>query len=102
MGFQAIATTSSGFAATLGRPDGRATPAEALAHSPQLAAGLDVPVAADTENGYADDPAGVAELVTLACATGLAGCSIEDFSGKPDERLYDLGLAKARIAAAAE
>jgi len=102
LGFQAIATTSSGFAATLGRNDGRVTRDEALAHATQLAAGVEVPVAADTENGFADDPSGVAEMVRLACASGLAGCSIEDFSGQPDERIYDLGLAKERIAAAAE
>jgi len=102
LGFQAIATTSSGFAATLGRQDGRATRDEVLAHAAALAAAVDIPVAGDTENGYADDPAGVAELVRLACATGLAGCSIEDFSGLPDERIYDLGLAKERIVAAAE
>jgi 2-methylisocitrate lyase-like PEP mutase family enzyme len=102
LGFEAVATTSSGFAATLGRLDGNVSRDEALAHAAQLAAGVDVPVAADTENGFADDPTGVAEMVQLACGTGLAGCSVEDFSGRPDERIYDLGLAKERIAAAAE
>jgi 2-methylisocitrate lyase-like PEP mutase family enzyme len=102
LGFQALATTSSGFAATLGRLDGSVSRDEAMDHCAQLAAAVDVPVAADTENGYADDPAGVAEMVSLACGTGLAGCSIEDFSGHPDEVIYDLGLARERIAAAAE
>lgn len=102
MGFAAIATTSSGFAATLGRLDGTVSRDEALTHCAQMARAVDIPVAADTENGYADDPAGVAEMVTLACATGLAGCSIEDFSGAPDGVLYDVGLATERIAAAAE
>lgn len=102
LGFEAIATTSSGFAATLGRLDNSVTRDEALAHSADLAAAVDAPVAGDTENGYADDPEGVAEFVTLACGTGLAGCSIEDFTGRRDDPLYDIGLATARVAAAAE
>ncbi|MCU1351819.1 MAG: hypothetical protein JWM05_1028 [Acidimicrobiales bacterium] len=102
LGFQAIATTSSGFAASLGRIDGDVTRDEALAHAAAIATAVDVPVAADTENGFADDPAGVAETVRLACATGLAGCSIEDYTGRRDEPIYDLGLATERIAAAAE
>ena len=102
MGFDAIATTSSGFAATLGQLDGTVTRDEALTHGAQMARAVDIPVAADTENGFADDPAGVAEMVTLACATGLAGCSIEDYSGGPDGALYDIGLATERVAAAAE
>jgi len=102
LGFEAIATTSSGFAATLGRLDGSVTRDEALAHGAQLAGAVDVPVAADTENGFADDPAGVAEMVTLACDTGLAGCSIEDFTGRRDDPVYEAGLATERVAAAAE
>src|SRR4051812_36500814 len=82
LGFEAIATTSSGFAATLGRLDGSVTRDEVLAHCTVLAAAVDIPVAADTENGFADDPAGVAETVTMASETGLAGCSIEDFTGR--------------------
>lgn len=101
MGFSAIATTSSGFAATLGRPDGSVTRDEALAHSAAIAAAVDVPVAADTENGFADDPDGVAETVRLLCDTGLAGCSIEDYTGRKDDPLYDRELAVERIAAAA-
>jgi 2-methylisocitrate lyase-like PEP mutase family enzyme len=102
LGFDAIATTSGGFAATLGRLDGSVTREEALAHGNQLAHAVDVPVAADTENGFADDPAGVAETIALACDTGLAGCSIEDFTGRADDAIYDIGLAAERIAAAAE
>ena len=98
LGFDAIATTSSGFAASLGRLDGGVTRQEALAHGAELAAAVAVPVAADTENGFADDPAGVAETVSLACGTGLAGCSIEDFGGA----IYDIALATERVAAAAE
>jgi 2-methylisocitrate lyase-like PEP mutase family enzyme len=102
LGFEAIATTSSGFAATLGRLDGSVSREEALAHGAAVAAAVDVPVAADTENGWADDPAGVAETVSLASATGLAGCSIEDFTGRPDAPIYELGLAVERVAAAVE
>ena len=72
LGFAAIATTSSGFAATLGRLDGGVTRDESLAHGAALAGAVSIPVAADTENGFADDPVGVAETVRLACATGLA------------------------------
>jgi len=102
LGFEAIATTSGGFAATLGRLDGSVSRAEALGHGEQLAQAVDVPVAADTENGFADDPAGVAEMVTVACGTGLAGCSIEDFTRRPDDPIYELGVATERITAAAE
>jgi 2-methylisocitrate lyase-like PEP mutase family enzyme len=101
-GFDAIATTSGGFAATLGRLDGSVTRDEALGHGEQLAHAVDIPVAADTENGFADDPAGVAETVTLACGTGLAGCSIEDFTRRTDDAIYDIGLAAERVRAAAE
>jgi 2-methylisocitrate lyase-like PEP mutase family enzyme len=99
LGYRAIATTSSGFAATLGRPDGHVTRDEVLAHCQAIAGVVDIPVAADTENAYADDPAGVAETVRLAAETGLAGCSVEDWSGT---EIYDAGLAVERIAAAAE
>lgn len=99
LGFEAIATTSGGFAATLGRIDGGVTRDETLAHAAQLAVAVGIPVAADTENCYADDPAGVAETVRLAADTGIAGCSVEDWSGTA---LYDIGLAAERVAAAVE
>jgi 2-methylisocitrate lyase-like PEP mutase family enzyme len=102
LGFEAIATTSSGFAATLGRLDGSVTRDESLAHCRELAEAVDIPVAADTEDGFAADPAGVAETVRLACATGLAGCSVEDATRGGDEPVYDIGLAAERVAAAAE
>jgi 2-methylisocitrate lyase-like PEP mutase family enzyme len=102
LGFQALATTSSGFAATLGRLDGSVTREEAIAHSATLAAAVGVPVSADLENGFADDPDGVAQTVRLAIDAGLAGCSIEDHTGRADDPIYDAGLAKERIAAAAE
>jgi 2-methylisocitrate lyase-like PEP mutase family enzyme len=102
LGFEAIATTSSGFAATLGRLDGSVTRDEALAHAAALVAATELPVSADLENCFADDPAGVAATVRLALETGLAGCSVEDFSGRPDAPIYELGLAAERVAAAAK
>jgi 2-methylisocitrate lyase-like PEP mutase family enzyme len=102
LGFEALATTSSGFAATLGRLDGSVTRDEALAHAAELVAAVDLPVSADLENGYAEDPAGVAETVALAIDAGLAGCSVEDFSGDRDAPIYELARAVERIEAAAE
>ncbi len=90
LGFQALATTSSGFAMTLGRLDGSVTRDEALAHAAAIVAATDLPVSADLENCFAGDPAGVARTVALAGEAGLAGCSIEDFSGD-DDSIYDLG-----------
>jgi 2-methylisocitrate lyase-like PEP mutase family enzyme len=102
LGFQALATTSSGFAATLGRADGRVTRDEALEHAAQIIQATDLPVTADLENGFADEPDGVAETVRLAAAAGLAGCSVEDFTGDSGDPIYDAGLAAARVEAAAE
>ncbi len=102
LGFEALATTSSGHAATLGRLDGAVTRDEALDHASALARGTDLPLSADLENGFADDPAGVAETTRLAVQAGLAGCSVEDYSGGEDARIYDLGLARERVAAAVE
>jgi 2-methylisocitrate lyase-like PEP mutase family enzyme len=102
LGFPALATTSSGFAATLGRLDGHVTLDEALEHSRALVEAVDVPVSADLEDGYVADPAGVAATVTAAVATGLAGCSIEDYAGRGEDVIYDRGLAIERVAAAAE
>jgi 2-methylisocitrate lyase-like PEP mutase family enzyme len=101
LGFAAIATTSSGFAATLGRRDGTVARDDVLAHCRAMAAAVDIPVAADTENAFADDPDGVAETVRLAATTGLAGCSVEDYARDTGE-IYDRGLAAERVAAAAE
>src|SRR5205085_8718751 len=101
-GFDALATTSSGHAATLGRLDGSVTRDEALGHAATIVAATDLPVSADLENGFADDPAGVAETVRLALETGLAGCSVEDYTGDDDAPIYGAGLAAERVAAAAE
>jgi 2-methylisocitrate lyase-like PEP mutase family enzyme len=102
LGFQALATTSAGFAATLGRKDMSVTRDEALAHAAAVVAAVDVPVSADLENGFADDPHGVAKTIKRAVAVGLAGCSVEDATGREDEPIYHAALAAERVAAAVE
>ncbi len=101
LGFQALATTSSGFAATLGRLDGGVTRDESLAHAAAIAAAVAVPVSADLEDCFATDPAKVAETVTLAAGTGLAGCSVEDYC-RADDVIHPADLAADRVRAAAE
>jgi 2-methylisocitrate lyase-like PEP mutase family enzyme len=101
LGFQALATTSSGFASTLGRLDGSVSRDEALAHAAVIVTATELPVSADLESCFADDPEGVARTVALAAETGLAGCSVEDYTGDDDEPVYELGLAAERVAAAA-
>lgn len=101
-GFGALATTSSGYAATLGRLDYSVTRDEALAHAANIVSATKLPVSADLENGYADRPEDVAETVRRAVDAGLAGCSIEDFSGDPEHPIYDLELSAERVAAAAQ
>jgi 2-methylisocitrate lyase-like PEP mutase family enzyme len=100
MGFKALATTSAGNAWTLGRADGHVSRDEVLEHLREVAAAVDVPLNADFGDGFADDPAGVAENVKLAAATGIAGLSIEDSTGNSDEPLYDFELAVERVRAA--
>jgi 2-methylisocitrate lyase-like PEP mutase family enzyme len=102
LGFEALATTSSGFAATLGRLDGAVTRDEALIHAAIIVAASDLPVSADLENAFADSPAGVAETIGLAIEVGLAGGSVEDFTGRDEEPIYDTAFAAERVAAAAE
>jgi len=99
MGFEALGTTSGGFAATLGRLDGEVTRDEAVAHAAAVVAAVEVPVSADFENGFADEPVFVAHTVEHAIGAGLAGCSIEDWSG---DAIYDIDLAAERMTAAAE
>jgi 2-methylisocitrate lyase-like PEP mutase family enzyme len=101
IGFQALASTSSGYAASLGRLDYGVTLEEALAHAAALVAASDVPVSADFEDGFAADAAGVAESVRRALEVGLAGCSVEDWNPR-EQRLYDVDVAAERVAAAAE
>jgi 2-methylisocitrate lyase-like PEP mutase family enzyme len=100
LGFKAIATTSAGFAFSRGLADGAVGCDLMLAHIREMVETTDLPVNADFENGYADDPDGVAENVRLCVETGVAGLSIEDNSGRGDEPLYKVEFAVARIRAA--
>ena len=102
LGFKALATTSAGAAMSVGKTDGGLTRGEALEHARSIVGSTDLPVSADLEQGFADAPGEVARTVALAMDTGLAGCSIEDYSGSADRGLYDIGLATERITAAAE
>lgn len=100
MGFEALATTSSGFAWSLGRTDYGVRREEALAHLREIAGAVDVPVNADFEGGFANDPGDVGTNVKLAAATGIAGLSIEDSTRDEAEPLYPFDLAVERIRAA--
>jgi 2-methylisocitrate lyase-like PEP mutase family enzyme len=101
LGFEAVATTSAGYAYTLGKPDGAMGRDTMLEHAATIVAATDLPVSADMENGYGDSPEEVAETVRLAAATGLAGCSIEDVPQGRDAGPYDISFAAERIRAAA-
>ncbi|MEU0316153.1 isocitrate lyase/phosphoenolpyruvate mutase family protein [Nocardioides sp. NPDC006273] len=101
LGFPALATTSSGYAATLGRLDGQVSRDEVIAHSAALAEAVQVPVSADLEAGFAATTAEVEETFRLAAATGLAGGSIEDYAGVEQDAFYSLEEAAERVAAAA-
>jgi 2-methylisocitrate lyase-like PEP mutase family enzyme len=100
LGFKALASTSAGFAFTRGLADGAVTRDMMLGHLREIADATDVPVNADFEGGYADDPDGVATSVRLAVDTGVAGLSIEDSHSDPKIPLYDFDLALARVRAA--
>jgi 2-methylisocitrate lyase-like PEP mutase family enzyme len=100
LGFKALATTSSGFAWSKGLADMAITRELALEHLHELASASDLPLNADFENGFANDAAGVGESVRLACATGIAGVSIEDSTGDKDHPLFAIDEACARLAAA--
>ena len=101
LGFHAVATTSAGFAFTKGLPDDpELIPREMmLEHFREIAAATSLPVNADFQNGFADDPEAIAESVRLCVATGVAGLSIEDNTGRKDQTLYDFDLAVERIKA---
>ncbi len=100
MGFKALATTSAGFAWTLGRPDNGITLEDSLGHFRTIAASVGVPVNADFEGAFAEDPDQVYAHVHLAVATGIAGVSVEDSTGDRADPLYDFDLAVARVRAA--
>lgn len=100
LGFKALASTSAGMAWAMGHSDNHVTRDQVLGHLSALVEAVDLPVNADYENGFADDPEGVAVSVELAADTGIAGLSIEDSTGDPASPLYDFDLAVERIAAA--
>ena len=101
LGFEALATTSAGYAFTLGVCDNEVGRDTMLQHAGQLVSATDLPVSADLENGFADEPEAVAETIRLAAAAGLVGASIEDATGRPDEPIYPRELAVERVRAAA-
>jgi 2-methylisocitrate lyase-like PEP mutase family enzyme len=100
LGFRALATTSSGFAWSLGRSDNAVTLDEALGHMTSIAASVDLPVNADFEGGFAIEPEGVAANVARAVTTGIAGISIEDSTGDTNDPLFEFALAVERVRAA--
>jgi 2-methylisocitrate lyase-like PEP mutase family enzyme len=102
MGFEALATTSSGFAFSLGKVDGATSRDELLAHLRALSAATDLPVSADLEKCFGDDPRTVAETIRLAAEAGVVGGSVEDFTGDERRPIYDVAQAVERVAAAVE
>jgi 2-methylisocitrate lyase-like PEP mutase family enzyme len=102
LGFQALATTSAGYAFSRARPDGGIGFEEMIAHCKEMVAATDLPVSADLEKGKGDSPDSAAETVFAAEVAGLAGCSLEDFSGDEAAPIYDFDHAVERVAAAVE
>ncbi|HUE16922.1 MAG TPA: isocitrate lyase/phosphoenolpyruvate mutase family protein, partial [Planctomycetaceae bacterium] len=102
LGFEALATTSAGFAFSAGQRDRTMRRDQVIGHVELLVAATDLPVSADLENGFGDDPQTVAQTIRLAAATGLVGGSIEDSSGRTDDPIYEHELAVERVRAAAE
>ncbi len=102
LGFQALATSSAASALAQGTKDGKLTRDEALAHARSIVGATELPVSADLEKGFGDEPEIVAETIRLAAEAGLVGCTIEDATGNPASPIYDEVLAVERIAAAAE
>ncbi len=102
LGFEALATTSAGFAFSIGRPDSAVGRDEMIAHVGALASASDLPVSADLENGYGDEPRAAAETIRLAAGAGAVGGSIEDATGRAEDPIYELQAAAERVRAAAE
>jgi 2-methylisocitrate lyase-like PEP mutase family enzyme len=102
LGFEALATTSAGHAFSIGRADNTIGRDDATAHVAAIASATDLPVSADLENGFGDDPETVAETITLAARAGAVGGSIEDATGRPERPLYELEHAVERVRAAAD
>lgn len=102
MGFMALATTSAGLAFSLGLAEGQASWQQVIAHCRNIVAATPLPVSADLEKGIGDSPDSAAQTIKIAVDAGLAGCSLEDYTGRPEAPVFDLSLAVERIAAAAE
>jgi 2-methylisocitrate lyase-like PEP mutase family enzyme len=102
LGFEALATTSAGYAFSLGQRDNSVGRDRMMEHVSAIVSATDLPVSADLENGFGDSPEAVAETFRLAAAAGLAGGSIEDATGRPNDPLYEHGLAAERVRAAVE
>jgi 2-methylisocitrate lyase-like PEP mutase family enzyme len=102
LGFEALATTSAGYAFSIGQRDNSVGREEMMAHVAAIVAATDLPVSADLENGFGDRPEAVAETFRLAVAAGLAGASVEDNNGRADDPLYERELAAERVRAAVE
>jgi 2-methylisocitrate lyase-like PEP mutase family enzyme len=102
LGFEALATTSAGYAFSLGQRDYELGRDDTLAHAASIVSATDLPVSADLENGFGDEPEMAAETIRLAAATGLAGGSIEDSTGRPGDPIYQFDMAVERVRAAVE
>ncbi|MGA9773626.1 MAG: isocitrate lyase/phosphoenolpyruvate mutase family protein [Blastocatellia bacterium] len=102
LGFEALATTSAGYAFSVGQRDNTIGRDQMIAHAIDIVSATELPVSADLENGFGDDPDTVAETIRLAARAGLVGCSIEDSNGRRDDPIYEYELAVERVRAAAE
>jgi 2-methylisocitrate lyase-like PEP mutase family enzyme len=102
LGFEALATTSAGYAFSIGQRDNTVGRDKMMTHVRDLVAATDLPVSADLENGFGDDPETVAETISLGAAAGLVGGSIEDSAGRQDDPIYELEMAVDRVRAASE
>jgi 2-methylisocitrate lyase-like PEP mutase family enzyme len=102
LGFEALASTSAGFAFSMGREDYKVGREAMMMHIAELASATSLPVSADLENGFGDEPEAAAETIHMAAAAGVVGGSIEDATGRAESPIYDLALAAERACAAAE
>ena len=102
LGFEALATTSAGYALSIGQLDGAVGREAMMAHVAAIAEATELPVSADLENGFGDAPEYAAETIRLAAGAGAAGGSIEDATGRPEDPLYSIDFATERLRAAAE
>src|SRR3954462_268551 len=102
LGFEALATTSAGYAFSIGRRDNTVGRDQMMIHVKAIVDATPLPVSADLENGFGDDPQTVAETIRLAAAAGLAGCSIEDSTSRAGDPIYEHAHAVERMRAAAE